>query len=803
MSIPTLRKTLYLFFLLLLPSLSMMAQYAVSGRVTDSSGAPVEAAVFSFIQSPSGTSLQQGITDSNGKLKAFVEGEVQLYVSCLGFKPYLSAPFTVAKAIELPPIQLTDDTFTLGDVVVVSEQQTPSLKIEKGKMIFSPKNSSITARGTALDVLRKTPGVFVDGQNNISMGGKNSVLVILNGRNTHMQHDELVSLLKSTSSSSVSSIEVIQNPSAQYDAEGSGGVINIIMEHAPHQGLSMIMNNGLSYWSRWRQNTELSVGYTHKKLSLYANYSHSMGSYNLEYGMRRIQNGKCYDSPTFDTDKKKSVSSNLNIDYTFNSRHKLSARIDINTLFGPGITNTITDIYNAEDMKLEQTLIAQNDYYRQKGNRYGGNLFYVSTPREGERYSLDINYAWFDGCSKNIQPNKYLSPEGEILSDRLYRSGNFRNIHIFAAAYDQQHPILGGELKAGVKYSSVNADNGAEFYEIIDGQAYNDASQSNHFSYEEQIVAGYLLYTRPLGDHWTWEIGLRGEGSFSTGHLTSEVVSQNQTNHRNKFDLFPSASINWEVGKSHHLTLSYTKRIDRPAYQDLNPFEYMLDELSCWRGNPFLAPQKSHSVGLDYTWRNTSLSLSYTYVKDHKAQITDTVSTSKVMMIPRNVGHRQQISLSGYQRMNIVPWWKILLNLTGYYAANDIAFDEHRKFNPSGFAGIFSLQNTLHLPWKVMMELNGSLYTRHPGAANEYKRSSGYVDLGFSRKFADNKWSVSLAFRDIFWTSRWDDYSAYGDFKLWNWGKSESRRINLNVTYRFGKMKSRDHSNTIEEINRL
>lgn len=102
-----------------------------------------------------------------------------------------------------------------------------------------------------------------------------------------------------------------------------------------------------------------------------------------------------------------------------------------------------------------------------------------------------------------------------------------------------------------------------------------------------------------------------------------------------------------------------------------------------------------------------------------------------------------------------------------------------------------------------MMELNGSLYTRHLGAANEYKRSSGYVDLGFSRKFADNKWSVSLAFRDIFWTSRWDDYSAYGDFKLWNWGKSESRRINLNVTYRFGKMKSRDHSNTIEEINRL
>lgn len=803
MSIPTMWKTLYLFFLLILQPISTMSQYAVSGRVVDSSGMPVEAAVFSFIKLSSGTSLQQGITDTNGELKAFIEGEVQLYVSCLGFKPYLSKPFNIVKNIDLSTIQLIDDTVVLNDVVVVSEQQTPSLKIEKGKMIFSPKNSSITTGGTALDVLSKTPGVFVDGQNNISMGGKNSVLIILNGRNSHMQHDELISLLKSTSSSSVSSIEVIQNPSAQYDAEGSGGVINIIMKQTPNQGFSMMMNNGLSYWSRWRQNTELSVGYTHNKLSLYANYSHAMGSYNLEYGMRRIQNGKCYDSPTFDTDKKKSVSSNLNIDYTFNSYHKLSARIDINTLFGPGITNTITDIYNADDMKLEQTLIAQNDYYKQKGNRYGGNLFYVATPREGERYSLDINYAWFDGCSKNIQPNKYLSPDGEILSDRLYRSGNFRNIHIFAAAYDQQHPILGGELKSGVKYSLVNADNGAEFYEIINGQAHNDASQSNHFSYKEQIMAGYLLYTHQLNEHWTCELGLRGEGTFSTGHLTSEIISQNQSNHRNKFDLFPSVSIQWAADKNHNLTLSYTKRIDRPAYQDLNPFEYMLDELSCWRGNPFLAPQKSHSVGLDYTCRNTSLSLSYTYVKDHKAQITDTVSTSKVMIIPRNVGHRQQISLSGYQRINVVPWWKISLNLTGYYVDNDIAFDEYRKFHPSGFAGIFSMQNTIHLPWKVMMELNGSLHTRHLGAANEYKRSSGYMDLGLSRNFANNKWSVSLAFRDIFWTSRWDDYSTYGDFKLWNWGKSESRRVNLNITYRFGKQKSSSHDNIIEEINRL
>lgn len=116
----------------------------------------------------------------------------------------------------------------LDDVVIIGEKQSPSIKIEKGKMIFTPRNSSIIAGSTALDVLKKTPGIFVDGENNISIGGKNGVLVILNGKQTYMQKDELVTLLKATSSSSVSSVEVIHNPSAQYDAEGSGGIINII-----------------------------------------------------------------------------------------------------------------------------------------------------------------------------------------------------------------------------------------------------------------------------------------------------------------------------------------------------------------------------------------------------------------------------------------------------------------------------------------------------------------------------------------------------------------------------------------------
>ena len=170
-------------------------------------------------------------------------------------------------------------------------------------MIFTPKNSSIVAGSTALEVLKKTPGIFVDGDNNISIGGKNSVLVILNGKQTYMQKEELVTLLKATPSSSVSSVEVMHTPSAQYDAEGSGGIININMNKKTSEGFFLSFNNGLSYWENLRENTELSFSYARNKFSLSGNYNHAIGHYNMDYGMYRLQGDKEYYSPTEDTDK--------------------------------------------------------------------------------------------------------------------------------------------------------------------------------------------------------------------------------------------------------------------------------------------------------------------------------------------------------------------------------------------------------------------------------------------------------------------------------------------------------------------
>lgn len=792
-----------LIFIFFLQTVALFAQYQLKGVVTDLKGLPIEAAVVVLINPDNGVTLQQCITSADGQFCMKTSGNLQLYISCLGFKQYVGTPFVVRDDMVIPTITLHAEDYVLDDVVVIGEKQSPSIKIEKGKMIYIPKNSSVVAGSTALEILKKTPGIFVDGENNISMGGKNNVLIILNGKQTYMQKDDLITLLKSTPSSSVVSVEVMHNPSAQYDAEGSGGIININMNKKKSEGFFFSINNGLSYWDNLRENTEVSFSYIKNKLSLFGNYNHVFGYYNMDYGMHRIQNGIDYYSPTQDTDKRKTISGNLNLEYALNAKQVIGGRIDINSLFGPGITNTVTEMRDAETHALKQILYASNDYYKQKGNRYGSNIYFVANPKEGVNYTIDFNYAWFDGESGNWQPNKYISPDGVILQDNLYKSVNNRDINIYALSYDQKHQLWDGELKSGFKFSSVNADNAYKFYDVVNNLETIDESQSNDFQYKERILAAYILFSRMLGEKITLEAGLRGEYTFSDGLLYTINGKGNEQNEKKYFNLFPTINLNYQIGENQALTLSYASRIDRPAYQDLNPFEYLLDELSYWKGNPFLTPQKTHKISLAYSHNRTAVTVSYSYMKDYKAQITDTLSVNKVIMTPRNIGKQQRASATFYQGIDLARWWEMNLNLIGYYVKNDIAFDQYRKFNLDGFAGIFSIQNTIRLPWQIQMELNGSYVTRHLGASNEYIKPSGYIDVGFSKNFAKKRWTVSLAMSDVFWTSRWDNYSSFSGFQLWNWGKSESRQVRLNVTYRFGKERTKSHQSSFNEIDRL
>ena len=777
-------------------------KHTLSGMVKDSLSTPIEAAVVSVIDAKTGVSASQCITTDKGLFKLRTKGTVQLYISCMGYTPFLSDPFSIQNDTTLR-IQLKSASIVLDNILVIGEKQTPAVRIINGNTVFFPRNSAVLSGSSALDALKKTPGIFVDGNDKISIGGRSEVLIILNGKPTYMKQEELVSMLKSMSASSIISIEVINNPSAQYDAEGSGGIININTQKQHTEGYSFSMNNGVSYWNNPRQNTELSFSLTQGKLSIMGHYHHQFGYYNLDYGMHRIQSGKDFYSPTKDTDQRKTIAGNLDFEYKLNDKNQIGGQLTANALFGPGKTATITEIRDAASHNLEQILYAQNLYYTQKGNRYGANLYYMLTPKEGTTYSIDANYAWFDGGSGNLQPNTYKHPNGETIHDFLYKSVNSRNIHIYALAYNQQHQIGSGKLKSGIKYAHVNAENKYRFFEIKENKDHIDVQLSNSFTYKEQLLAAYLLYTYHINEHLNMELGIRGEQTWSDGCLVTTDKAKNKKNKRSYFNIFPSVSFNYQISEEQSLSMGYGSRIDRPAYQDLNPFEYLLDELSYWKGNPFLSPQKTHRASLTFSHKQSSFSAAYTYMKDYKAQITDTLSINKVVMTPRNIGKQQQVSLTFNQGASPFSWWDMNLNIIGYYVNKDIAFDTKRRFKQDAFACIVTLMNTFRLPGKIQMELNGSYATRRLGASNEKMDPSGYVDLALGRSFLKKRLTVNLAFTDLFWTSNWNSRSSFNNFQLWSWGKGESRQIKLNIAYRFGKEKRRSHEQDFKEVDRL
>ncbi len=248
-------------------------------------------------------------------------------------------------------------------------------------------------------------------------------------------------------------------------------------------------------------------------------------------------------------------------------------------------------------------------------------------------------------------------------------------------------------METGVKYSDVTTENDAKFYHAKTNIDSLDERRSNTFDFTEEITSGYLSFKKTIGK-WSMQAGLRLENLSSVGALffTSKGKDSTETIRRKYLNLFPSASISVKLKGGHNLSLSYSRRIDRPAYQDLNPFVYLLDELSFWQGNPFLQPQLTHRVLLQYAYKSaTIIGLTFSHTDQFAASITDTLESNKIVIVRRNLGIQNNLSLSLTQNITVAKWWDITFNGSFYYLHNKIAFDKFRNFDFKQLAGRFTI----------------------------------------------------------------------------------------------------------------
>lgn len=772
------------------------AQNKLSGKILDEHSRGVDAAFVMLISLPDSTLVATTLTDSDGQF--FFPSQSRDFLLCVRTSGYkeIKKNITTSESENISDIRLEPDEIILKDVVITARRSRRMINSVNGKIQINVAQSYLTDIGNALDVLKHSPGISVNSKGDVSLATLGGTAVYVNGRKLMLQGNELSAYLRSLSSSKISRIETSPNPNASYGSDGAGGIINIVLKTSERYGLFLNTSHSVAYWENLKQNSDIALSYNTDKWQLGLNYNHSIGYHAMSYGYEKIQNGDKSLSETADIDKRNTYSVGIDFSWLLNKKHKLFLNNTVNLLTGPGETKTITHVYKGTTV-LDGVLKARNNYIDQKNLRYSNSVNYLYQPSEKQQLSLSADWTHFDGLARCEQPNDYYSAANTLVHSDLFYSQPDKDIDIYAILADYKYNSNDrNELLVGIKTSLIKSDNTFLFKK----NGTLDPQRSNVFHYDEKNIEGYTQYTHSW-DKLVLSAGLRIEHMLTYNKLNAHSY-QKEEKTRNHSQLFPNLNISYTIDEKNKIALLYSKRQDKPRYEDLNPFEYLLDELSYWKGNPFLKPQISHKIMINYVWNKLSLNLYYNKLNDYFTSLTDVFENNKTIMTTKNVGTQQQVGLDAVFSKRLIPWWDFSSNVGFYYFVNKLDYETYKQEykRPSYF---LSVSNSFLLPLDINFELSGRYYSERQGGSYEISKPNGSIDLSLNKSWHDGRMRLSLLMTDVLHTERWDSYGIKDTLNLSSWGYGESRKVILRFSYSFGKQKFDKIDKNIEELNRL
>lgn len=797
------RNILLLFFLLFAVS-SFCQTGTISGKISDEANEPLTGAVAELRQAGDSTLAKVNVSDAKGifSFSNVKAGNYFLKTTLLGFTPHKSAVFTYDgnSSKEIPVIKMAASSVTLSQANVTAIK--PLIEVKPDKTVFNVENSINSTGSTAFELLQKAPGVVVDNNDNIMLKGRGGVLIQIDGRNTRLSETDLADYLKSIQSTDVESIELISNPSSKYDAEGTAGIINIKLKKNKSYGTNGSVTLGTAIATYTKYNTALSLNNRSKNLSVFGNYSNNWGERKNEFYLYREQNPYIFNASTIFRRSGLSHNYKAGADYTMNKKNTLGVMVNGNYNTIDGLNESRNNIHNFLTNKTD-SILQSNQTVKGHTNSINLNLNHHYTDTLGHDLTTDFDAGFYDGIRNNYQPNIYTLPDYKtVLSSNFYRSITPTTIHIFTVKSDYSQNFLKGKFGVGYKLSFVKTDNTFDFYNIDDNVETLDSSRSNHFLYTENVYAGYLNYQRTI-KKFELQAGVRMENTASEGDLTSAADTVNNRNvKRNYVDYFPSGGITFNVNKDNALALIYSKRIDRPNYQELNPFEFKLDELSFRKGNPFLNPQYSDKLELSHTYKySTTASVGFSRTRDFFAQITDTIHGGRSYLTSKNLATEDILSFDLSSSLQPISWYSIYFHFGLYNQAYKADFGNNKTINTSLTNFNVYVQNTVKLPFSYTLEISGWYNSAGVWGGSYVSKSMGSLDLGLQKKLFHDQATLKLSYTDILNTAPWDSHNVYAGIVIRAHGNWESQQFRASLTWRFGnkQMKGLRQRNTGSE----
>lgn len=778
--------------LLLLTMSTLLAQNnetGIRGRIIDEAGQPISYGTLTLFDLSDSLMVKAGYSEDDGSFlfTHIAPGDYYLNISFVGYDTYILSPVAVeSNAItQIQQIQMSPFATELGEVVVTTTR--PLVEVKPDKTVFNIEGSTNAIGNDALELLRKAPGVVVDNNERIMLVGKSGVKVYIDGRQSILSGDDLANYLKTLQSSQIEAIEIITQPSSRYEAEGNAGIINIRLIKDKSIGTNANVSLGYNQAIHGKFNGNIHVNNRTKNVNVFGNYNYSNGQ-NSDYNFftRTI--------PDLYTDQSNIGSSDW-------ESHSVRAGIDIvaskNSTFGilfDGFMNDVerknnieTYIGPSKGTPADELLIASNRVLIHRDN-YNFNGNYRLDNKNGTILNIDLDYGKFSSDGDSYQPNTYFNAHtGELIDIRNFSSNTPTSIDIKTFKVDYEKGLFGGTAGAGIKLAFVNTDNNYEFFDIIDESPVLNIDRTNRFEYEENVNAGYFNYNKQ------WEkiglqLGVRMEQTDSKGELTSLKPQNDETVKQDYIDFFPSGGITYKVDPKNSLRLTYSRRIDRPNYRDLNPFEFKLDELTFEKGNPFLRPQYSNSVQFNHTFNHTlNTSLSYTRTNDLMSKITDTASMRAAFITTENIAQQDVYSLSVSYPFTISKIWNAFGNASVSNTHNKADFGDGKIVDIKASTFNIYMQHTFAFPKLFIFEVSGWYHSPGIWGGNFTTTEMWSIDAGIQKKFAQNKGTIKLGVQDIFKSMEWGGSNNLGTLAMTAGGGWESRAVKLNLTYLIGR----------------
>lgn len=754
------------------------------GSIRESGGTP---AAFTTIKllSAADSSLQLGtLTDAAGtfRLPNVAPGTYRVQASFVGKVPVWSAGFSVTDAdVTVPPLTLGEAIQTLAAVTVRAQRQAVEREVDKTVLNIA---ADATAAGkSAFEVLQAAPGVLIDPNENLQMAGKTGVNVLIDGRPTNLSARELANLLRATPAADLEKVELIPNPSARFDAQGSAGIINLRFKRNPAFGLNGTLAGGWSQSVHVRKNANGSLNFRRKSVNLFGNFGYNGNYQDTRVELNRTVGNQRFEQTGFDRDGfNRYTNFRAGADWFLNAKSTFGVLLTGNSSRARFGSDTRTDIRDAATNRLDSSVMNTNTKPI-SDDRLNLNLNYRFADTLGTELTLDADATRFNSASRSTLNNEFrTATEVPYRLDRTrFDAQTSIQLLSFRADFRKELRGLRAKLETGLKTNLVTTDNALGVARFLESRFENDPRRSNAFRYREAVQAGYATLSRQVGKLRT-QAGLRAEQTDVRGES-----GQAGTFTRGYLSLFPSAFAQYQLTENKQLGLSTGRRIQRPNYQDMNPFVYQLDPYASERGNPNLRPQFTQNVEVGYTYRYaTSLTLGYSRIADFYTELTRLEGVVGYVQ-PENVGSVDQWNLSLSTPFQPATWWNGYL----YLGAN------HRRYRatlPDGqlddaaFGGSAYLQNSFTLPRSYTLQVSG-FYNAPTRETIFRNRGLGSLNLALKKPVFAAKGTLTLGIDDLLNTMRWRQVVDFGPQQIQIDRKWESRRVRLQFSYAFGSQK--------------